>query len=790
MSVWTKGYVHQHVSFQPRWHSPRHSVGNQAQRKRYRAASYAPLVTSARARLALALTLLALTAWSAGLRTAAQPPARASAMPFDPAYVAAPPALACLPYATGAIQHAVHVGPDRIALTRTLDPLLPSGYDGMDGTYTLELRRTSDLGLLWSRVLGSPPTALAASADGQRVAVGTFASTRVLDAGSAALQFEGPGASFALAFSPTDELAISLGERVDVLDTSGALVRSVAIRGDAPTVIHAMMSDGECQEIFDTTGARAEQLAFARDGTLVASVSDGSVRALAGDDALRWLRPTDRDWGYRTTAVGFVQVSSTALRAIYGDALAVTLRTRTMASTGTRASACSAAETAIARRRLGAAVEGEPPNCAYVRSIDVDATGRQLSVGPITRVHEARGGGTLLTAPTLHTEAGLLVGQQAWLFGIDGTAERWGLGAGGGTFRGALPIPGRTGAVLDVSEGGRWVAIGQMRVEPHGSETYDGYDVHVVDTRSEVVLPFGVHGARARFLPGGARIALESFEHGVRAVEIRELPSGARVRRVELAAAEYGGLVAVDATHLVVAEGPHVRVIAIADGSEQAIDLPPCAIEAASLVGDRLAMRVYDQTTTEIGHHRIEVLGLDGALRSLQRASGASGHDVVLVESGAAAVYAGADGVAHRLDVASGAITNVAGIPAGVVGLTRSGTSWLYASRATGGAHVFTGTAQAATTLLDWTRGADHAGAAIAYELGGAAYVIGHDGRTRGALFAIDGGLVVRASNGAFSVTPDARAALSVRDGDALRPCDASMEPAHVPGLLEALLAP
>ena len=736
----------------------------------------------------LALTLVAC---GSDPRASAQPPVTTRARAFDPSMVAAAPALSCLPYSTGAIQHAVHVGTDAIAITRTLDPLRASGYDGMDDLHVLELRRTSDLGVIWARVLASPPTALAASVDARRVAIGTHASTQVLDVAAATLVLERTGTAFALAFGPSGELAISHGQTVDVLDASGAQARTIAITGTAPTVIHAMMMDGTCQRTFDDTEAHAGVLAFASDGALVASVSDGSVRVLLGDDTRRWLRPFEHSWGYRLTAVALEPLSGGTIRATYGDAFAVTLRTSTMTASATRAMDCSASERAIAQRRLGASAVGEPITCASARSTDVDASGRRLLLGAVALVHTA-GGRSLLAAPTLHGEAGLLVGDEAWLFGIEGTGERWALGASGGTFVGALPIPGRTGAVLDGSEDGRWVAVVSRDLEPHGSESYDGGTLHVVDTRSETIASgLTAYGARARFVPGTSRVALETFANGHRTIEIREVPGGARVRRVDLAAAEYGGLVAVSARHLVVAEGPHVRVVSVADGSERTIDLPPCAIEAASLVGDRLAMRVYDQTTPDIGGHRIEIVDLSlSTLTSLARIAGASGHDVALSSDGAFAMYVAADGVAQRVDVTTGSVSPLSGVPQGLSGIAQTRGGVLYARRDTIAESIWLGATQTETIVLDWTRGADLAGAAIVYELGGAAYVIGHDGHTRATLHAIDGGLVVRAVSGAFSATQDARAALSVRDGDGMRACDASMESSHVPGLLEALVAP
>lgn len=738
------------------------------------------------------LVALALMACGHEPRACAQAPVSRVSRAFDPAMLVAPTGPRCVPYATGAIQHAVHVGADTIALTRSLDPLVATGYEGMDDVRVLELRRTSDLGLVWSRVLDAPATALAASRDGRRIAIGTYTDTRVVEVSAATTAFASAGTAYGLAFGPAGELAIARGTSVDVLDASGSVLRSIAITGSAPTVIHAMDLDGDCHEIFDDTEARAEVLAFASDGTLVASVSDGSVRALIGDDAQRWLRPFERSWGYRSTAVSLEPLTGGNVRATYGDGFTVTLRAPAMTASAPHEATCSASERAIATQRLGEAASAEPVTCAYVRSVDADDGGRRLSVGPVALVR-TESGRSLLAAPTLHTDAGLLVGDEAWLFGIDGTVERWALGGGGGRFVGALPIAGATAPVLDVSDDGRWVAVGWRELAPHGSETYDGYTIHVVDTRTESIASgLTVFGARARFVPGTARVALELFAGGRRAVEIRELPGGARVRRVELAASEYGGLVAVDADRLVVAEGPHVRVVSVADGSERTIDLPPCAIEAASLSGDRLAMRVYDQTTTEIGHHRVEVLDLSGsAITSTARIAGASGHDVAITPDGSAAVYVAADGTAQRVELASGEVAPLGGVPTGLAGVAPTAHGWLVAQRDVAGASITLGSAAPSETrVLDWTRAADHAGAAIVYELGGAAYVIGHDGRTRGTLHAVDGGLVVRAVSGAFSTTPGARAALLVRDGDAMHGCDATMEPQHQPGLLEALLAP
>lgn len=742
---------------------------------------------AAAARVVVGLGWLA--SWSAG----AQPPASPGSPVLDPAWLGAAPPLTCLPYRTGAIQHVVHAGSDFIALTHDLDPLAPTGYDGADTVHTVELRRTRDLSLVWSRVLGAPTTALAASDDGSRIVVGGYDFVVSIDAASATIAWQLPGLAAALAFGPAGEVAVSRGTSVDVVAADGSVQRTIAISGLTPEIEYAMDYDGDCHEIYTHTEARASTLVFAHDGTLVAGVSDGSVRALGPDDARRWAPPAPaHEWLPPVGVADLEPLASSGVRATYRDGHVVSIRTprMTVASRGT--SDCSAEDLALARHRLGASAVGEPPNCANVR--DVDTVGRRdLVLGPITRAHDASGQ-TRLVAPTLD-DVGVLVGDEAWLFAIDGTGERWALGDGGGRYAGALPIPGSRGFVMDVSEDGRYVAVGTPDPQPHGHETLRGSQLRVIDTRTETALTAfdGAISARARFLPGGQRIAIERWHLGRRSVEVRELPSGARVRHIELADAEYAGLVDVDATRVAVAEGPHLRIVSLADGAERAIDLPDGVIEAASWVGDRLAMRIYDRTTPDLADYRIDVVDLSTpSLRVVATTIGSNGHDVQLVEGGAAAIYVDPSSVARRLDVASGAVTVLAGVPAAGVGGVHATRAGLVHTRvgSIGVDVLYVGATATGTTPLDWARATEVPSGAIVYELSGDAYVVGSDGHTRATITATDRGLVVRTVAGVFSTTTDARDALLVRDGAQLRSCDATMETAHVPGLLEALLAP
>lgn len=705
--------------------------------------------------------------------------ATADAVPDAPP----PPARACVAWESGDFESVVRVGPSLIALTHTVDPLGPHGYDGMDQLHLFELRELPTLTPRARRILDGIPYALAVSDDASVVAVATSTSTSLVDATDGAVRAVIPGPGYAVAFGAQRELAISRGETVDVYDSATAAhIRRATITGDAPTVIHAMMADGECQEIFDTTGARATTLAFV-DDLLFAGVSDGSVRLLAADDSVRFVRPNAHPGrGYATEAIAILSAHHGSARTLWQDGAELELDTRTLRVSRERAAACSATELrALARSDVEVSAE----SCPQLASVVTDGE-RTLYLGGPARVR-GPGGASLLAVPNL-ARVGLLVADEAWVFANDGTGHRWSLDRSQ-RFLGGVPIEGRGGHVVEVSANGRFVVTSMAAPTPYGNE-WPVVSLHVWDTREERELPrLGGLGHGARFIDDDRRVALELHEGQARAVEVREVDTGDVVRRVALGPLEYGGLVAADATRLVLGEDARVRVVSIADGTERSFTLPPCAVERAELRGDRLALLVYDRVTDDISDHRVEVLDLSGeTITTIARAEGAMDGGIAIMPDGEGVAFVAQGAVATVLELETGARSPLPGVTDRTSLVARVGSEWMQLREALGGRRLATGGSIVGPSVLGVTRLSDRAHASIVYELGGAAYVVGHDGATRASLHAIDEGLVIESPSGTFSVMGDARRAIAVREAGVLTPCDARFEDLHRAGMLEAVI--
>jgi hypothetical protein len=712
--------------------------------------------------------------------------------PVEPEAVAvadappATPARACGAWGSGNFEAVVRVSPSLVAILHTLEPLGPHGYDGMDQVHVLELREVPSLALRLRRVVDPYPITMAASADGSLVAVASHSGTTLFATSDGSVVAALAGPAYALAFASSGELAISHGESVDVLDASTHTVsRTIAITGGAPTVIHAMRMDGECDEIFETTGARASVLTYVGDA-LFAGVSDGSVRRLEADDSVRFTRDdAQQGRGYARETVAMLPAAHDHVRAIWSDGVETDVDARTLTLTARRASACTAAEL---RSLAGRDVEVTAEACPQVARVIVDGA-RTLFLGGAARVR-GPGGASLLSVPTLHTQGAILAGDEAWLFGNDGTTERWPLG-GTSRFLGGVPVEGRVGYVVEVSSSGRFVVTGLGALTPWSNEqtvvTLHVWDTHEERERTDL----GARGHVARFIDGDRRIAIDLDDGHRRAVEVREVSDGSVVRRVTLGTYEYGGLFAADETRIVIAEDARVRVVSIADGSERAFELAPCALERAELRGNRLALLVYDRVTGDILDHRVEVLDLSGdAITAVAHADDPFDAGLAFLPGSDRVAYVARGGVATVLDVATGARGPLEAVPdpTGYVGLV--GGEWLALHDSpTGGRRGLLRGAPAGPPVLSLQRVSDRERSAILYELGGAAYVIGHDGRTRASLHALDDGLVIEAVDGTFAVMGDARRSLAPREGEMLVACDARFEDLHRPGLLESLLA-
>lgn len=707
------------------------------------------------------LVLLALT-------SCAEPaPAEAQPASFDPRLASPRIAGACEVLASGGLQHATPVGPDALAVAHALEPRGPEGYDSDSRLLTLKVLERPSLAPRWRRVIGGPIYAVAASPDGTRVAVGTAQATLLFDARDGRELARIDGASWALAFGPSGALARATEGRVTLHDGPAlAQVAEHAITGSAPTVIHAMMTDGTCEERQAESPARVTALALGEGGAVYAGVSDGSVRALG--TSRRFDLPGARPQrGYATPPI-LLAARGRALVSVWGDGSVVTLDARTLARRRVVPGECSAAE----RARVGPDCDGS----ALVAALEGD---RVATPGRVRTLD----GRAVASMPTLHGQSVAVASDELWLFGIGGTAERWSL-AGGGRFLGYLPIPGRTGWVRDVSHDGRYVAI-VTPAEPAPRPQLDRrerYSVRVLDTRTERELAaLRRTGLSARFLTGGL-VALQTL----RAIEIVEVATGRRVRAVPLASYEYAGIVEAAGDRLVLAEtSGRARVVDARSGAIVEIDFGAGTVTRARLDGDRLALLVLEappRFSGQPGGHRVEVFSLAGRGGARIRRVDGVGQDALEL-SGSELVFV-RDGAATRLDLSSGREAPLPGAPERTRSVARIGHDWLLSPQGAG--PMLRAGRPFGPPALHIVRVQPLAHATLLYELGGAVYVVDATGTTRGSIDSVDGGFVVSSAAGHFSASQEARGALAARHGPMLRACDPSAGRA---GLLEALLA-
>ncbi len=684
---------------------------------------------------------------------------------FDPSWVAPRLADACEVHASGMLSHASPVGPSALALAHVVELRTPAGYSSDARLHTVELRERPSLAIRWRRALEGPITALAGSPDGAHVAIGTVRATLILDArdGRELARVDAPGS--ALAYGPSS-LAVASGSRVTWHARQDyAQLGEAVVSGMAPTVVHAAMLDGTCEERFEQTEARATALAVGADGAIYAGASDGSVRALG--TTRRFDLPGARAAaGYATHPI-LLAPRGRSLVSVWSDGRVVTLDARTLQARRTVGGGCSAVE----RSRAGGQCGGD----ALVAAIDGE---RVATPGRVRTL----GGRSVATMRTLHAGAVLLAGDELWLFGSTGTAERWSL-ASGGRFLGYLPIAGRMGAVEDVSPDGRYVAI-RTPAEPRTLASIerdeDRYSVRIFDTRTERELrALRRTGTSARFL-GGGRVAI----HAGSAIELVELASGRLVRRVPLGSGDHA-LIEVSGERLLVSDGVgRARVVDVASGAIVELALGSGAVTRARFEGDRVALLVFEPPPGWSGHaYRVEVFSLSGGrAERVRRIDGVSTDSLELVSSVLAFVR---DGVARGIDLRSGDEATLSRPGEPVSSILRAGDEWLLAPQ--GAEPLRRGTQLFGPRTMRVVRAQALPHATLLYALGGAVYVVGPDGTTRGSIESVDGGFAVSSAAGHASASAEARPALATRDGDTIRACGPR---AQRPALLEALLAP
>ena len=677
-------------------------------------------------------------------------------------------AAACEAFASAWLEHGARLGDDAVVWAHRYDPRGPEGYAPSADVHTVEVRSLPGFEPRWRRVMPSYVVTMAVSPDASRIAVATSTESLVLDARDGAVLARIEGSATAIALGADGTFARGVPGAVTVHSPPSYVeARSHPITGTAPTVIHAMRTDGECDEIHDETAAMAGALAMAEDGTVFAGISDGSVRTFGATERRFDLPGARAGRDYATQAILLVPRSPSELVTVWGDGRVVILDRRTLRPRASLPGTCSAAEAARFRVATGRV-------CGNARCTAVDGD-RVATPGRVRTLS----GAELFMAQTLHENGVILVGDRLFDLGNGGTVEEWRLD---GRFVGHLPLPGRSGWVRDVSPEGRYVALAfATRALPLERVDDAGTQVRIWDTTEERELEaLRRPGPFARFV-GADRVALQSPSH----IEIAELATGRVTRTIAIGTYQYAGLVGVFGSRLVVSDDAgRARVIDAHDGVTVEVSFGGGTLTGARLEGDLLAALIFEAPPSWNGSpaHRLELFSLEGGrARRLHRIDGVSDGSLVLDEDAAFFVRGG---VATRIDLATGEETPIRGIALPIRWLGRIGGEWVVADAL--GTHLSRRGRPYGPPVLSIARIDERPDATLLYETNGLAYVVGPDGEARGSVDAMDGGFVVRSGGGHAASAPIASAALASRRGELLVECDA---PARLPRLLERLVA-
>lgn len=655
------------------------------------------------------------------------------------------------------------------------------GYDPMGTLHLVEVRALADFSLRWRVVMPGNATEVAASADGSRVLVQLADRTRVLRGADGARLFDVAGPAYAAVFDERGGIvraARGSGDEttVELVGPDGAVERTVAVSGAAPSTIHAMRVDGECDTIYTSSPATVHALASA-GGWLAIGASDGTVRvhALArpGSPERRLARADVRTHpGGAVSAIGLFPRGGDELVAVYSDGSIVRWDLARGARLATVTGECAPDELA----RI-AVIEGLPRDVE-----ECGVTGRALVVGERVILAGSSGarvrtlsGARLAGFPTLHANGVVLAGDEVWLAGTDPVIERWSLD---GRFLGVHRAGTGWARVVALAED--HVAIqGTREGEVHGQES-EGATPTVLWRISDGARLPGFEDVRGqvRFVGDRAVVALADGS-----VAVRALTDGRELARFPVAPGTDAGASYAPAVPLVPAYENAVvlaggRVHLVTAGGLRELGPSPPAPEgglatgwSASADGARLARLVFD---AEAISFRLESWAL-GASPRLLFALPRAGEHAPITRDGARIAVSSRGTPTLLLDAETGAPLPLPPVDASWVGFDAQGVLHVQSrelgarlSRLEGARLV-----PAGPTLLV-PEALDVLGDRAVVRAAGGAHVLDGRGRTLAYVGAVAGsGFAMLDPTGLIASTPGVHAELARIVADRATPLDA-----------------
>jgi hypothetical protein len=678
---------------------------------------------------------------------------------------------------------APHAPGDGAVALYTHAELRQRGYDPMGTAHFVEVRDRA-FGLRWRRIERGPVIDLVASPDGSRLLVLGVEGSRVLDASDGRELASMAGYALTATIAADGRILRGMrggdeGSIVQVAGEDGTILRTIDVPGAAPSTIHAMMADGECQEIFTQAPVHPTSLA-AGHGVIAIGGSDGSIRIHRDDPSVAETRLERADVrrrpGWAVSAVAMQVRGPRELVAVYSDGEIVRWDPTRGARLGQVDGACTADE--LRRIAVIPGLPGDVEECGGTLHAAIAGDHVALASGSGLRVRTLRGA-ALAGMPSLHAVGPVIFDDELWAGGTDTMVERWSLD---GRFRGTHRLGTGWANVVAISP--ELVAVmGAGEGEVHGQEREgtrataiwriaDGTRLPGFD---DVRGPVRFAGDRVIATLADGRVVVRRASDAVELASIRaNLPrdAGLPEASVAIARAAEGTVIVSDRVHLVTAEA--IRDVGPAPSMP---DVGVVTELAASRDGNVLARLVFDAASFSFS---LEVFALGPSPSRLLRIDRVGEHVDVRADGARVIVSSRGDEVARLLEIPSGRELALPIEGASWAGFDASGRACVHGRDLDATLACVEGDrlVPIGPALLSMTGAEPLGDHYVAFSLGSGAYVLDGRGRTLAHVGGVAGdGFAITTPEGLLAASTGAHDELFVRVGDRALPLTAREAP-------------